>query len=165
MVGEKLANEKSIEKYHGYIDRGLDCSCDLDVDVDDMLTLGIADLAFKAASLFGAKSVSVDIGNGRDVVVEAPDEDPSVDMMSRIASIVGGAKLLSKQGCVDYNMAVALLLVVDGWYWDSEIFRTPIWMDNYAEIPIDDAKEIGGLECLGGSSLEIKSKRSMVWGA
>jgi len=125
-------------------------------DFGALMLLGLADTVFNVVSVFGSKSVRIEMDDGSVATIESPDEDPDVLFGDRIEDLVCGAMMVAKQSGVCYDSVIGLLLVQDGWFWNDEIFRTPIWMNDYREIPVCDARRISGLGCLEGSSLEIK---------
>lgn len=116
---------------------------------------------FRMRDVFGRRRVSVEI---EDQVFEfdVTQEEPDVDFEMRLMAVIDESYMLAEVTGIGYTDLVPHLLVIDGWSWNDDVFRAPIWMHDHREIPICDALEIRGLEWLTGTSLEIKSGHCMV---
>lgn len=127
------------------------------VDLEDVLLLGLGDTLSKMVKNFGTEYVSVMTSNGYKEIKRIPQE-PNESFDCRIMHMVEGAKFFAEAAELDYSEIIPYVLVIDGWSWNENVFRSPVWMHDHREIPIGDAREIDGLSWLKGSSLEIKSK-------
>ena len=127
-----------------------------DHGLDDLIVHGIGEPLRIFAEMFG--KMSVEIGG---IKVVSPDEDASVDFRCRLESVLNFAVSISEKTGEEIGIATLKLLALDGWFWSKHSFKSPVWMNDYREMTIDEARSIKGLECLIGSSSEISLKRSM----
>lgn len=131
--------------------------CGENVDLGDAILMDLGDTIFCARKMFGENIVKIESSVGIFDIV-APEEDPLANFDNRLNGIIVSAKMFAEQARVDYHWIAGLLLVLDGWSWNMNVFRAPIWMYDHREIPIDNARKIKGFEWLTGTSLEIRSK-------
>jgi hypothetical protein len=127
-----------------------------DHGLDDLIVHGIGEPLRILAEIFG--KMSVEIGG---VKVVSPDEDSSIDFGCRLESVLNFAESISEKTGEEIGIATLKLLALDGWFWSEHSFKSPVWMNDYREMAITDARRIKGLEWLKGSSQEILLKRSM----
>ena len=78
--------------------------------------------------------------------------------LDRLEELINSSRMVANRTGISYCNIVGLLLVLDGWSWNVNVFRAPIWMDDHREIPIEEIKKLKGLEWVTGSSLEIRSR-------
>lgn len=146
-----------IEKYK-YSDESIDVDSE-PVDLWDVILGGLGEVVMRASKAFGSKSyvagVSCESFHG-DVEIEKPAEDPVVSFEQRIWLVCGSCRYLAGEVGIPYGILAPYMFAVDGWSWNEHVFRSPIWMNDHRDVPIDEARKIEGLEWLNGSSLEIK---------
>ncbi|MBN2258100.1 MAG: hypothetical protein JW704_09775 [Anaerolineaceae bacterium] len=134
---------------------------DASLDLEDIILQELGETVRNASRLFGSRVVHFVIdGIGFDI--ETPREDPLASFDERLAWIKESARMVAKRSKVDYSKTMGLLLVIDGWSWNPNVFRAPIWMHDHRELPIEEARKIDGLEWLDGSSLAIRSELQRV---
>jgi hypothetical protein len=127
------------------------------VELEDAILMGLGEAVYRAKRAFGSNRVKIESTEGQ-FEIEAPDEEPGADFDVRLDGLINSSNMVAKKAKVPYSCIAGLLLVLDGWSWNRNIFRAPIWMHDHREIPIEEAKKLKGLEWLTGSSLEIKSE-------
>jgi hypothetical protein len=125
-------------------------------DVGNFLLFGLGNTISKLVSVWGSKSVFIDAPGGREIEIERMEEDPEVSFDDRLKDIVEGCMNTSIDIGIQYDFIISRVLVLDGWSWNENVFRSPIWMNDHRDIPIEDARKISGMQWLSGSSLEIK---------
>lgn len=129
-------------------------------EAGDFLLFGLGNTVSKMRDVFGSKSVSVTVPDGRDIDIDRMEEDPLESFESRVNAIVEGCRGASDRLNVPYEFMVSRVLVIDGWSWNEHVFRSPIWMNDHRDVPIEEARKVDGLKWLSGSSLEIELRPS-----
>lgn len=126
------------------------------VDVGNFLLFGLGNTISKLVSMLGCKSVFIDIPDGRQIEIERMEEDPGVSFENRLNDIIKGCMNASIDIDIQYDFMISRVLVLDGWSWNEHVFRSPIWMDDHRDIPVEEVRKLDGMQWLSGSSLEIK---------
>ncbi len=125
-------------------------------DIEDVILMDLGLLIAKAKSVFGTRRSVLDQDTG--IRIEAPEEDPTVSFGDRLALIIEEARLVvASVPDANYGVIASRMFALDGWTWNEHVFRSPIWMNDYRELPINEAREIEGMEWITtGSSSEIQ---------
>jgi len=129
------------------------------LDLEEAILFTLGEAVFRMRDVFGIKAVLAEV-EGQEFQFDVPREFPDDDFELRLNQIIDSGAMLAKVSGVRYDALIPHLLVVDGWSWNENVFRAPIWMHDHREIPIGAAREMRGLKWLTGSSLEIKSKHN-----
>jgi hypothetical protein len=130
------------------------------VDLGDVIIDGLGDVILRAAREFGTRSVLVCVPGGPDVEIERPQEDPLVSFEDRIDAIVKDCIGICDATGAPYEYMAPRVFAIDGWSWNENVFRSPIWMNDHRDIGIEEARKINGLKWLKGSSLGIRFEPS-----
>jgi len=93
------------------------------------------------------------------VRIGRPEEDPGISFYERLDEIIEGCDKLAEATGLSYEFLAANMLVADGWTWNRDVFRAPIWMLDHREFPVEEARKMRGLQWLKGTSEEIRSKQ------
>lgn len=130
-------------------------TCNSCIELEDVIIFGISDMIKKISSVFGRVGARIDREDGSFFIIEKPIEDSCEKFFERLKKILDGSMVLSKQNDLDVDYVTSILLILDGWTWTKDVFRSPIWMDDYMEMEIYEAKEIEGLKFLNGWSKDF----------
>lgn len=126
-------------------------------DLEDLLLFSMGEAVRAMKDSFGYKSM-IFRGPKGEVSLEQIDQDPDSDCIERLGMIVGFIPEISIPTGICYQRVAECLFVLDGWSWNKNIFRAPIWLNDHREIPLAEARKLNGMLWIEGSSLEIKSK-------
>lgn len=135
---------------------------ELELDICDIILANLGETVFRASVMFGDNVVAIDAPDCGRFSVERPLESPGVLFEDRISAIVDSCNSVCGSIGVSYSFIAPRMFVIDGWSWNRHVFRSPIWMNDHRDVPIDEARKIEGLQWLDGSSLEIKFGREEV---
>ena len=127
------------------------------IDLEQAILFTLGDTVFNMREIFGKNTITFN-GRGGDITLERPEQDPEDEPLCRLSKIIVFAQDLAFIAKTDYNRIIECLLVFDGWSWNDNIFRAPIWLNDHIEIPVGEARALEGLGCLTGTSLAIRSR-------
>jgi len=105
---------------------------------EEGLELGTLVLFSMGEALAGLRKVTgldvpvVKLGNG-DLRIE--EQDPGQPWRDRLVRLLDAARFACESGAAsDPGEASEAILRADGWTWTPFTFRTPVWMDDHAEV-------------------------------
>jgi hypothetical protein len=125
----------------------------------DMVLLSMGETLARLRAVFGC---NYELMTPKGVLVFKPQNQRSeIGFDERLAESVAVARHMSEGMDCEYEKMIEIVLVSDGWTWSELTFKSPAWMSDHREIPIEDVRKIEGLEWLCDSSLEIKLELSL----
>lgn len=111
-------------------------------DIEDLIISEMEETVGMLCLFSGDERVSFDFGDG--VVFEIDEQDPLVPWVERLESLLDGVRFVCKETGMSEDYICEKLLGLDGWSWTKKTFRTPVWIDDFAEIPLMDAIDLKG---------------------
>lgn len=127
-----------------------------EIDLEDAILTSLGEFVFRASRAFGEKTFVVKVPSGVSIEVDRPEEAPSASFEDRIRLIIESCEGICGRVEAPYCFVAPRMFALDGWTWNVSVFRSPIWMNDHRDVPIDDARKIDGLQWLSGSSSEIR---------
>jgi hypothetical protein len=128
------------------------------VDVDDLILMGLGCVVCGFADIFGCKSVEFEHSVHGQVAISIPEKNCEISFDNRRQDVVDWCREFSNATGIEYDWLAAKMFEVDGWTWNKNVFRAPIWMEDHRDVPLDEAIEMDGMEWLKDITLGTKSK-------
>jgi len=108
------------------------------VDLGGMILFGMGQAVQQLRMLTGLDSPVVEFKNGATLIIE--EQDPAGLWRDRLRGLQVAISLVCESdGSLDADDVCKAVLEADGWSWTRSVFRTPMWMLEHEEIPLDMA--------------------------
>jgi hypothetical protein len=117
-------------------------------DIGDLLLIEMGEVLREINGVLGTDKPVIDLENGISITID--EQDPKQLWRDRLCMILDMTKdITDKNNIKNIDNVCRKILFADGWRWNRYSFKTPIWINDFDEIDLDDIiSQYGMLKCL-----------------